>query len=112
MQKCDAIRPHCSTCVRSHKHLMRTAPKTNPILSCDYDDGNGPGPVERTSVPASPGSPIVVDDGETARKKRKSTGGENKRKKESEAERLKRRIGASLYHVFVAPADQNRGTGS
>lgn len=39
MQKCDAIRPHCSTCVRSHKHLMRTAPRTNPVLSCEYDDG-------------------------------------------------------------------------
>lgn len=54
---------------------MRTAPRTNPVLSCDYDDGAGTHPNEtRTSHPVSP----EEEEAEVARKKRKNAAGEGR----------------------------------
>lgn len=84
--------------------MARTAPHTNPVLSCDYDDGNGPN--ERPYQPPSPHSASPVEEeGETNRKKRKSNAGEGgKKKRDTEAERLKKRIGKSF-------ANRSRGSG-
>ncbi|ORY32255.1 hypothetical protein BCR39DRAFT_523592 [Naematelia encephala] len=95
--KCDAQRPHCSTCVRSYKHLMRTAPRSNPVLTCEYDDGNPAGHEgdEHQSVSEEMGD--CDEEGDvTRKKKKKSLTGEPKRKRkdveDSEAESLRKKI--------------------
>lgn len=86
---------------------MRTAPRTNPVLSCDYDDGAGTHPNEtRTSHPVSP----EEEEAEVARKKRKNAAGEgSKRKKESEEEKLRKRIGELRAELVRCSADVRRG---
>ena len=37
------MRPHCSTCKRSHKHTLRTSPNSGALLTCDYEEGSGGG---------------------------------------------------------------------
>jgi hypothetical protein len=80
-QKCDAVRPHCSTCIRSYKHLLRTAPSTNPVLTCEYDDDKENDGDE--------------DEAEARRKRRKTSGSRKKADEEAEQERerLNKRIG-------------------
>lgn len=82
--KCDAARPTCATCVRSHKHLLRTNPRSDAVLTCEYDDQKEDG---GTHSPAS-----REGEGERAAKKRKAQPGEARKRKESEEEKLKRKI--------------------
>ncbi|EKD04083.1 hypothetical protein A1Q2_01558 [Trichosporon asahii var. asahii CBS 8904] len=70
--KCDAVRPHCSTCIRSYKHLLRTAPSTNPVLTCEYDDDKENDGDE--------------DEAEARRKRRKTSGSRKKADEEAEQE--------------------------
>ncbi|BEI93175.1 uncharacterized protein CcaverHIS019_0508030 [Cutaneotrichosporon cavernicola] len=78
--KCDAVRPHCSTCVRSYRHLLRTAPSTNPVLSCEYDDSMDKDHHDGDT------SPKEDDDG-GKKKKRKASGGRRKADDEVDPER-------------------------
>jgi len=88
------VRPHCSTCVRSYRHLLRTAPGTQPVLSCEYDDAtereNGGDP-EHTSP---------VDEDEEGKKKRRKTSGSRAKKRDEEndveRDKLTKRIGMSI----------------
>ncbi|KAL7422208.1 hypothetical protein Q5752_002854 [Cryptotrichosporon argae] len=86
--KCDAVRPHCGTCVRSHKHTLRTAPASEPVLACEYDDGDAAGGAH------SPHSADADADDDGKKKKRKATGGRRKKDDDDndERERLARRV--------------------
>ncbi|OCF39471.1 hypothetical protein I317_06745 [Kwoniella heveanensis CBS 569] len=93
-RKRKLARPHCATCVRSYKHLLRTSPKSNPVLCCDYDDGNSHS-AEPEKGPSSATTGPEEDDG-GGKKKRKASG-EGKRKKkdeefEEERDRLTKKI--------------------
>lgn len=89
VQKCDAVRPHCSTCVRSYRHLLRTAPSTNPTLACEYDDSMDKDHHDGDT------SPKEDDDGK--KKKRKMSAGRKKQDDDvdDERDRLMKRVGKS-----------------
>ena len=87
LQKCDAAKPHCSTCVRSYRHLLRTAPKSDPVLSCEYEDGT------KNDNAGSDGSP--EDYADANKKKRKISTDSGKKKEEDDTEALRKRIGMS-----------------
>lgn len=92
LQKCDAQRPHCSTCVRSYNHILKTSPRNNPVLTCDYDDSED----QELALAASEAG--EEEDG-AKKKKRKATGEGRKKKiadEETEAERLRKKIGKSF----------------
>ena len=105
--KCDAVKPHCSTCVRSYKHLLRTSPKSNPVLTCEYDDGvyetavgSGlPGQVDLTGVRShSHASPAVSEEDDEGRKRKRKSGISRPRDSAGigdEREALMQRIGRS-----------------
>ncbi|WWC99861.1 hypothetical protein V866_006770 [Kwoniella sp. B9012] len=61
--KCDATKPTCSPCLRSHAHAVRSAHRNGtspPVLTCTYAEGDSPEP-----GPSEEGKP----------KKKKSIGG-------------------------------------
>lgn len=98
VQKCDAVRPNCGTCVRSHKHHMRISPETTGPLCCEYDDGTGAGNgIAQGGERGSPSVDMEDEDGEAAKKKKKRSG-DNKRKsrkdeEDDETEKLRKKIG-------------------
>lgn len=73
--------------MRSYRHLLRTAPSTNPVLSCEYDDS-----MDRDHNDGDT-SPKEDDDGK--KKKRKASGGRKKADDEvdHERDRLMKRVG-------------------
>ena len=78
---------------------MRTAPTSNHVFSCEYDDtsGNGTGEVDRD---ASMGSDDGDQDPEGKKKKKRKTSTVSKRKnkkneEDEETELLRKKIGAS-----------------
>jgi len=101
-QKCDAVRPHCGTCVRSLKHAMRTSPKTNPVMACDYDDEGLSGSVNASG--SGPGPAVIQDDdeeGERKRKRKTNSGGAKKKDGDDTASLLKRiRMSSLLVAVW------------
>lgn len=95
--------------MRSYRHSLRTAPKSNPVLCCDYDDGvtdqpeDGNAAHQSASPSAGPSGSAGPDDEDNSgvKKKRKATG-EGKRKKkdeefEEERDRLTKQIGKCPY---------------
>ncbi|WVW82507.1 hypothetical protein I302_104518 [Kwoniella bestiolae CBS 10118] len=45
--KCDATKPSCSPCLRSHAHAVRSAHRNGtspPVLTCTYTEGDSPEP--------------------------------------------------------------------
>ncbi|WVF72289.1 hypothetical protein IAT40_007102 [Kwoniella sp. CBS 6097] len=110
-RKRKLARPHCATCVRSYRHLLRTAPKSNPVLCCDYDDGNShTAELEKGSGSTATGPEEEENGG--GKKKRKASG-EGKRKKkdeefEEERDRLTKKIEelqAQLTNQLQPPAE-------
>ena len=100
-QKCDATRPHCGTCVRSHKHHLRTSPNSTAGISCEYDDGVPGGEDKVYSV-----QELEEDDAEASKRKKRKATGETKRKSrkdddEDETEKLRKKIGAHARAVFL-----------
>ncbi|WVR05102.1 hypothetical protein IAU60_002114 [Kwoniella sp. DSM 27419] len=94
-RKRKLTRPHCATCVRSYRHLLRTNPKSNPVLCCDYDDGNVQGLESEKGAGSSSTGGNDEDDG-GGKKKRKASGEGRRKKKdeefEEERDRLTRKI--------------------
>ncbi|WWC61219.1 uncharacterized protein I303_103799 [Kwoniella dejecticola CBS 10117] len=95
-RKRKLARPHCATCVRSYRHLLRTSPKSDPVLCCDYDDGTGHGhddgdKAEKGSSSKSPGQGPDDDDG-GGKKKRKASGEGRRKKKDEEFEEERDRL--------------------
>ncbi|WWC85393.1 uncharacterized protein L201_000256 [Kwoniella dendrophila CBS 6074] len=100
-RKRKLARPHCATCVRSYRHLLRTSPKSNPVLCCDYDDGGSHhhdegDKGEKGSTSKSPAQETHEEETAGGKKKRKANG-EGKRKKkdeefEEERDRLTKKI--------------------
>ena len=85
---------------------MRTAPKSNPALSCEYDDspGNGADEVDRD---ASMASEDGDENPEGKKKKKRKTSGEPRRKNrkdedDEETEMLRKKIGTSHYSGCAA----------
>ncbi|RXK38329.1 hypothetical protein M231_04371 [Tremella mesenterica] len=128
--KCDAARPNCSTCVRSYKHLLRTNPKTNPVLCCEYDDGPSAAPASTGSVErvgSTSHSPETEDEDDgniegRKRKKRPVTRGRESRERdvskdgtELEREALMLRIAELEAQVKAkehSPNDSSRAWGA
>ncbi|KAK4687222.1 hypothetical protein P7C73_g2894, partial [Tremellales sp. Uapishka_1] len=109
-QACLA-RPHCATCVRSHKHLMRTAPRTNPVMNCDYDDGVA-GEENRLGGAGSDGS-VEDDDVEVRKKKRKAPGeARRNKKKSSELDDERDRLAKRIEELEMALAKKSGAGGS
>jgi len=86
--------------VRSHKHLMRTAPKSNRVMTCDYDDGpgNGEDGYRDGSLPFEEAD----DETEAKKKKKRKASGDPKRKnkkdeEDDETEKLRKKIGTSHF---------------
>ncbi|EKC99114.1 hypothetical protein A1Q2_06518 [Trichosporon asahii var. asahii CBS 8904] len=118
--KCDAVRPTCNPCLRSHAHAVRSAQRNKskpPPLSCTYADDDEPEPLaaangERKRVSST-----------TAGPKRAAIGGpdkltrERERRAEEERDTLKARIvsnsrwGEPLSN-FQIPAPQINGVPS
>ncbi|WVQ98640.1 hypothetical protein IAU59_005770 [Kwoniella sp. CBS 9459] len=111
-RKRKLARPHCATCVRSYRHLLRTAPKSNPTLCCDYDDGNAHSAEPEKGTSSAAAEPEEEDGG--GKKKRKASG-EGKRKKkdeefEEERDRLTKKIEelqAQLTTQLQPPAESS-----
>jgi hypothetical protein len=75
---------------------MRTSPKTNPVMACDYDDEGLSGSVNPSG--SGSGSGVVQEDeeeGERKRKRKTNSGGAKKKDGDDTASLLKR-IRASL----------------
>ncbi|WRT67022.1 uncharacterized protein IL334_003988 [Kwoniella shivajii] len=107
--KCDAVRPHCATCVRSYRHLLRTSPKSNPVLCCDYDDGTGAhaDEGERVSSSKSPGQgPEEEEPG--AKKKRKASGDGKRKKKDEEFEEERDRLTKKIEELQAQLTQNNQ----
>jgi hypothetical protein len=81
---------------------MRTSPKTNPVMACDYDDEGLSGSVNASG--SGPGATIVQDDeeeGERKRKRKTNSGGAKKKEVDDTASLLKRiRMSSTLLHVW------------
>ncbi|OWZ59311.1 hypothetical protein C356_01070 [Cryptococcus neoformans c45] len=115
--KCDAARPHCATCVRSYRHLLRTSPKSNPVLCCDYDDGASnqveEGDSQNKSNAGPAGAPANEEE-ETSgiangsKKKRKATGEGRRKKKEEEFEEERDRLTKQIQELQARLADKPR----
>lgn len=95
------MRPHCSTCIRSYKHLLRTAPSTNPVLTCEYDDDKEHHPDGEE------------DDAEARRKRRKTSGSRKKADEEAEQERerLNKRIGTFILISVAVSSEADSSSG-
>ncbi|WVW83215.1 hypothetical protein I302_105233 [Kwoniella bestiolae CBS 10118] len=124
-RKRKLARPHCATCVRSYRHLLRTSPKSNPVLCCDYDEGTGGSHHEEaekaekgsaSKSPAQEKNQGPEDDDGGGKKKRKA-GGEGRRKKkdeefEEERDRLTKKIeelqAQLTQNLSSAPQKQNQ----
>ncbi|WWD15819.1 hypothetical protein CI109_100243 [Kwoniella shandongensis] len=84
-RKRKLVRPHCATCVRSYRHLLRTAPKSNPVLCCDYEDGAPhQEDTDNARVSNNSASPPDQEDDDGSGKKKRKAAGEGKRKKKNE----------------------------
>ena len=123
-QKCDAVssssfscpsltdqqtRPHCATCQRSHAHLCRTSPKSNPVLTCTYDDvpesdlPSGQKKRQRRAPGTAGGGGRKRKTGEEAHSEDQMSG---LRKAREEKEALERKIGQYPFcSVSMAGAD-------
>jgi hypothetical protein len=79
---------------------MRTSPKTNPVMACDYDDEGISGSVNASG--SGSGSGVVQDDeeeGERKRKRKTNSGGAKKKEVDDTASLLKRiRMSSSLFN--------------
>jgi hypothetical protein len=64
--------------VRSHKHTVRTSNNPGHVISCEYDDGAGPGENDGKSPNSVEAEP------ESAGKKKRKAAGEPKRKKKDD----------------------------
>ncbi|WWC69552.1 uncharacterized protein I206_103494 [Kwoniella pini CBS 10737] len=114
-RKRKLVRPHCATCVRSYRHLLRTSPKSNPVLCCDYDDGAGNNHEDsdkaaKGSTTKSPDQALDDDDGGSSKKKRKASGEGRRKKKdeefEEERDRLTKKIEQLQAQLASAPLGQ------
>jgi len=80
---------------------MRTSPKTNPVMACDYDDEGLAGLTNASG--SGSGSAVVQDDdddGERKRKRKTNSGGAKKKEVDDTASLLKRiRMSSILLHV-------------
>ncbi|WVO12766.1 hypothetical protein L204_100374 [Cryptococcus depauperatus] len=123
--KCDAARPHCSTCIRSYRHVLRTSAKSNPVLCCDYDDSvhlaNGSETAEeqarrhdsnaykeRQKKSVSPSAADGNDDDKEARdnigngkKKRKAIGEGRRKRKEDDFEKERDRLTKKIEELQI-----------
>ncbi|WVQ71532.1 hypothetical protein IAR50_001071 [Cryptococcus sp. DSM 104548] len=112
--KCDAARPHCATCIRSYRHILKTSPRSNPILCCDYDDGPPAQSAEEESgrnsshstghaVPSTSFDSNADDEGTQAgagaKKKRKAAGEGRRKKKEDEFQEEKDRLNRKIAEL-------------
>ncbi|KAK8866110.1 hypothetical protein IAR55_001261 [Kwoniella newhampshirensis] len=89
--KCDAIRPTCSPCLRSHAHAIRSANRnqtTAPALTCTYAEGDSP---EATSPSEEPRRQTVGGGG-TGTKRPAEDQGKRAKTADDEKEALKSRI--------------------
>ncbi|WVQ70202.1 uncharacterized protein L199_008427 [Kwoniella botswanensis] len=99
-RKRKLARPHCATCVRSYRHLLRTSPKSNPVLCCDYDEGTGSHHEEghkgekgtSSQSPARNQNQGPEDDDGGGKKKRKAAGEGKRKKKDEEFEEERDRL--------------------
>lgn len=70
---------------------MRTSPKTNPVMACDYDDEGLAGLTNASG--SGSGMAVVQDDdeeGERKRKRKTNSGGAKKKEVDDTASLLKR----------------------
>jgi hypothetical protein len=81
---------------------MRTSPKTNPVMACDYDDEGLSGSVNAGGTGSGPA--VVQDDeeeGERKRKRKTNSGGAKKKDVDDTASLLKRiRMSSTLLNVW------------
>jgi hypothetical protein len=80
---------------------MRTSPKTNPVMACDYDDEGLSGSANATG--SGSGAAVVQDDeeeGERKRKRKTNSGGAKKKDGDDTASLLKRIRMSSLLVVL------------
>ncbi|ODN84683.1 hypothetical protein L202_00579 [Cryptococcus amylolentus CBS 6039] len=123
--KCDAARPHCATCIRSYRHLLKTSPRSNPILCCDYDDG---APAQSTehdtnkslnqstgqAAPTTSFDNNADDEGTQgnggSKKKRKASGEGKRKKKEDEFQEEKDRLNKKIQELQSQLSKKSNGT--
>jgi hypothetical protein len=87
---------------------MRTSPKTNPVMACDYDDEGLSGSVNPSG--SGSGAAVVQDDEEEGerKRKRKTNSGGAKKKDVGDTASLLKRIRMSPFFLMYG-ADETRG---
>ncbi|WVR06053.1 hypothetical protein IAU60_003081 [Kwoniella sp. DSM 27419] len=120
--KCDAVKPSCSPCLRSHAHAVRSAHRngtTPPVLTCTYADGDliddyPPSVEEGSTVPRpkkTSSGPVPVHTGSTGNK-RHATGQGRRSSDDDETEALKARIAEleARLEAMTTPSSQAEPT--
>ncbi|WRT64339.1 uncharacterized protein IL334_001271 [Kwoniella shivajii] len=97
--KCDATKPSCSPCLRSHAHAVRSAHRNGtapPILTCTYAEGDSPEPTmpDESGIKKKKSNVIVPSSltSTSAANKRHATGQGKRDSIDDEKEALKARI--------------------
>lgn len=85
---------------------MRTAPNSNPVLTCEYDDGPGNG-AEVNYRDVSLVSDEGNDDADGSKTKKRKASGDPKKKnrkdeEDDETERLRKKIGGFEVNLWDA----------
>ncbi|WWC58782.1 uncharacterized protein I303_101326 [Kwoniella dejecticola CBS 10117] len=95
--KCDATKPTCAPCMRSHAHAVRSAHRngtTPPVLTCTYAEGDSPEPEAGEENKARKKKPVVTSSGSNTNTgvKRQHVGQGHRETPDEEKENLKARI--------------------